>query len=102
MEGLNPVQYTARGMELERLKRQYGKDLGFFGGSLENESLSYSTPQEVRRIAAEKINLLAPGGGFLFASIHNITPEVPPENIVALFETAHQYGRYPTSASSTD
>lgn len=101
VQGLNPVQYTARGMELERLKRQYGKDLGFFGGSLENESLSYSTPQEVRRITAEKINLLAPGGGFLFASIHNITPEVPPENIVALFETAQQYGRYRISASPT-
>ncbi len=88
VEGLNPVQYTARGMELERLKRQFGKDLGFFGGSLENESLSYSTPQEVRRIVAETIKILAPGGGFLFASIHNITPEVPPENILALFETA--------------
>jgi uroporphyrinogen decarboxylase len=97
VEGLNPVQYTARGMELERLKRQFGRDLGFFGGSLENESLSYSTPQEVRRIAAETIHTLAPGGGFLFASIHNITPEVPPENILALFEAARQYGQYPVS-----
>jgi uroporphyrinogen decarboxylase len=98
VQGLNPVQYTARGMELERLKRQFGKDLGFFGGSLENESLSYSTPSEVRRIAAETIKILAPGGGFLFASIHNITPEVPPENIQALFETASQSGRYSVSA----
>jgi uroporphyrinogen decarboxylase len=79
------------------LKRQFGRDLGFFGGSLENESLSYSTPQEVRRIAAETIHTLAPGGGFLFASIHNITPEVPPENILALFEAARQYGQYPVS-----
>ncbi len=98
VEGINPVQYTARGMELERLKRQYGQDLGFFGGSLENESLSYSQPQEVRRIATETINILAPGGGFLFASIHNITPEVPPENILALFETARQSGKYTASA----
>jgi uroporphyrinogen decarboxylase len=94
VEGINPVQYTAKGMDLERLKRQFGQDLGFFGGSLENESLSYSTPEEVRRIAAEKIKILAPGGGFLFASIHNITPEVPPENILALFETARQAGLY--------
>jgi len=98
VEGLNPVQYTARGMELERLKRQFGKDLGFFGGSLENESLSYSAPDDVRRIVAETIKVLAPGGGFLFASIHNITPEVPPENILALFETARQYGGYRASA----
>jgi uroporphyrinogen decarboxylase len=97
VEGLNPVQYTARGMELERLKRQFGKDLGFFGGSLENESLSYSTPNDIRRIVAETIKILAPGGGFLFASIHNMTPEVPPENILALFETALQEGRYPAS-----
>ncbi len=94
VEGINPVQYTAKGMELERLKRQFGQDLGFFGGSLENESLSYSQPEEVRRIAAEKIKILAPGGGFLFASIHNITPEVPPENILSLFETARQVGGY--------
>ena len=94
VEGINPVQYTAKGMELERLKRQFGRDLGFFGGSLENESLSYSTPEDVRRISAEKIKILAPGGGFLFATIHNITPEVPPENILALFETARQHGMY--------
>jgi len=98
VEGLNPVQYTARGMELARLKTQFGKDLGFFGGSLENESLSFSAPQEVRRIVTDTVHTLAPGGGFLFASIHNITPEAPPENIVALFETAQQCGRYPISA----
>jgi uroporphyrinogen decarboxylase len=98
VEGLNPVQYTARGMELERLKRQFGQDLGFFGGSLENESLSYSTPDDVRRIVGETIKTLAPGGGFLFASIHNITPEVPPENILALFEAGRQQGQYPASA----
>jgi uroporphyrinogen decarboxylase len=71
--------------------------LGFFGGSLENESLSYSMPNDVRRLVAETIKILAPGGGFLFASIHNMTPEVPPENILALFETALQEGRYPAS-----
>jgi uroporphyrinogen decarboxylase len=52
----------------------------------------------VRRSAAETIKILAPDGGFLFASIHNITPEVPPENILALFETARQHGVYLASA----
>lgn len=94
VEGINPVQYSARGMQLERLKTQYGRDLGLFGGSIENELLSSTTPQEVRRIAAEKVSILAPGGGFLFASIHNITPEVPPENTVALFDAGLEFGRY--------
>jgi uroporphyrinogen decarboxylase len=94
VEGLNPVQYSAKGMELERLKREYGQDLCFFGGSLENEMLSFGSQQEIRRVVAEKIEILAPGGGFLFASIHNITPEAPPENITALFDAGLEFGGY--------
>ena len=94
VEGLNPVQYTARGMELSRLKREFGKDLGFFGGTLENELLSFNTPDAIRAKVRENIATLAPGGGFLFASVHNIGPEVPPENVAALFEAAVEYGMY--------
>jgi uroporphyrinogen decarboxylase len=94
VEGLNPVQYTARGMDLGRLKREFGKDLGFFGGTLENELLSFNTPDAIRRKAQENIATLAPGGGFLFASVHNIGPEVPPENVIALFEAALEFGHY--------
>ncbi len=94
VEGLNPVQYTARGMQLERLKREFGKDLGFFGGTLDNELLSFGTPDAIRREVRGNVATLAPGGGFLFASIHNIAPEVPPENVVALFEAALEYGAY--------
>ncbi len=94
VEGLNPVQYTARGMELDRLKRQFGHDLGFFGGTLDNELLSFGTPDAIRREVRDNVATLAPGGGFLFASIHNIAPEVPPENIVALFEAALEFGTY--------
>jgi uroporphyrinogen decarboxylase len=94
VEGLNPVQYTARGMDLDRLKREFGKDLGFFGGTLENELLSFNTPEAIRRKVRENVATLAPGGGFLFASVHNIGPEVPPENVVALFETALESGHH--------
>jgi uroporphyrinogen decarboxylase len=94
VEGLNPVQYTARGMELGRLKREFGNDLGFFGGTLENELLSFNTPDAIRAKVRENIATLAPGGGFLFASVHNIGPEVPPENAAALFEAALDYGHY--------
>jgi uroporphyrinogen decarboxylase len=94
VEGLNPVQYTARGMELERLKREFGADLGFFGGTLDNEILSFGTPDAIRREVRANVATLAPGGGFVFASIHNIAPEVPPENVVALFEAALEFGAY--------
>jgi uroporphyrinogen decarboxylase len=94
VEGLNPVQYTARGMDLDRLKREFGKDLGFFGGTLENELLSFNTPDTIRRKVQENVAILAPGGGFLFASVHNIGPEVPPENVAALFEAGLEFGHH--------
>jgi uroporphyrinogen decarboxylase len=94
IEGLNPVQYTARGMDLKRLKSEFGRDFGFFGGTLENEMLSFNTPEEVRKQARENIAILAPGGGFLFAPIHNISQEVPAENILALYGAGREYGGY--------
>jgi len=62
--------------------------------TLENELLSFHTPPEIRRVVRENIATLAPGGGFLFASVHNIAPEVPPENVIALFEAALESGQY--------
>lgn len=94
LDGLNPVQYTAVGMEPERLKREFGKDLGFFGGGVDNEVLSFGTVEDVRRDARRQITKLAPGGGYIFATIHNISPEVPPENITACFDAALEFGRY--------
>lgn len=94
IEGLNPVQYTARGMELKRLKSEFGRDLGFFGGTLENAMLSFSSPEQVRQRVRENIEILAPGGGFLFAPIHNISAEVPAENILALYQSGKEFGSY--------
>ncbi len=94
VEGLNPVQYTARGMDLGRLKQEFGRDLGFFGGTLENELLSFNSPEAIREKVRENVATLSPGGGFLFASVHNIGPEVPPENVAALFEAGLEFGRY--------
>ena len=94
IDGLNPVQYTARGMEAERLKREYGRDLGFLGSGIENEVLSFGTEQDVRERVGRQVAALKPGGGYLFATIHNISPEVPPENIVAFFEAGREFGRY--------
>ncbi|MFV2043532.1 MAG: uroporphyrinogen decarboxylase family protein [Anaerolineales bacterium] len=94
VEGLNPVQYTANDMELARLKMEFGKDLGFFGGVVENAVLSFDSPDEIRGLAQENVSILKKNGGFIFAPIHNISQEVPPENIVALYETGLGFGSY--------
>ena len=98
IDGLNPVQYTAQGMTADRLKREFGKDLGFFGGGIDNEILSFGTTAEVERDVRRQVRELAPGGGYLFATIHNIPPEAPPENVATCFHTAAECGKYPIAA----
>jgi len=88
---INPVQTSARDMEPERLKREFGKDLCFWGGGCDTRRvLNLGTPAEVRDHVRRRIEIFAPGGGFVFNTIHNILPEVPPENVVAMFEALQQ------------
>jgi len=93
---LNPVQVSAKGMgDTAWLKREFGKDIVFWGGGCDSQHiLPFGTPEEVEREVRCRIDDLAPGGGFVFAPIHNIQPGVPPENIVMLFEAALKYGQY--------
>jgi uroporphyrinogen decarboxylase len=92
---LNPVQVSARGMDTRRLKKEYGQDMVFWGGGVDTQHvLPFGTPEEVADEVKRRIDDLAPGGGFVFAAVHNIQPFVPPENIVTLFETALDYGTY--------
>lgn len=92
---LNPVQVSAAGMDPVALKRDYGRDIAFWGGGCESQRvLPFGTPQEVADEVKRRIDQLAPGGGFVFAPIHNIQSEVPPENVVAMYETARAYGVY--------
>lgn len=86
---LNPVQVSARGMDSARLKAAYGGDIVFWGGGVDTQRvLPFGTPQEVRDEVRRRIDDLAPGGGFVFAAVHNIQAGVPPENIVAAFDAA--------------
>ncbi len=64
-------------------------------GGIPNVLLSYGTPQEVRDEVRRRVDDFAPGGGFIFNTVHNIQADVPPENVVALFDTAYEFGRYP-------
>ena len=92
---LNPVQVSAAGMDTKELKKNFGKDLTFYGGGVDTQHvLPHGTPQEVRDEVKRRINDLAPGGGFIFNTVHNIQADVPPENIVAMWEAMREYGLY--------
>jgi uroporphyrinogen decarboxylase len=92
---LNPVQVSAAGMDTKELKRRFGKDLTFYGGGVDTQHvLPYGTPDHVRDEVRRRIDELAPGGGFIFATVHNIQADVPPENILAMWETVREYGVY--------
>jgi uroporphyrinogen decarboxylase len=95
IEIINPVQTECRDMQPERLKREFGRHLTFWGAGCNTRVFEFGTPEEVRAEAREAIRCLAPGGGYVFAPIHNIQPQVPPQNVVALFEAAREFGRYP-------
>jgi len=92
---LNPVQVSAAGMETAELKREFGRELVFWGGGVDTQRvLGRGTPAEVRDEVRRRIDDLAPGGGFVFAAVHNIQADVPPENVLAMHAALHQHGRY--------
>lgn len=92
---LNPIQVSAKGMETKALKAEFGRDIVFWGGGVDTQQvLPFGKPQDVVEEVKRRIDDLAPGGGFVFSAVHNIQPLVPPENIVAAFDTALEYGRY--------
>ena len=92
---LNPIQVSATGMDPKELKREFGDDIAFWGAGCDSQSvLSFGTVQEVEDEVKRRIDELAPGGGYVFSSIHNVQAEVPPENTVAMFRTALEYGVY--------
>ncbi len=83
---LNPVQVSAAGMDARNLKNDFGKDIVFWGGGVDTQkTLPYGTPDEVYREVRERIDIFAPGGGFVFNTIHNIQGNVPVENVEAMF-----------------
>jgi uroporphyrinogen decarboxylase len=82
---LNPVQVSATGMDTAALKREFGRDIAFWGGGVDTQRvLGSGTPEEVRAEVHRRVADLAPGGGFVFATVHNIQPNVPAENLLAM------------------
>jgi len=95
IEILNPVQISARGMNLPELKQEFGRDLVFWGGGVDTQGvLDSGSPQDVREDVRRNIEALAPGGGFVFAAVHDIQANVAPENIMAMWRAWREYGNY--------
>ncbi len=92
----NPVQVRAKGLgDTADLKREFGRDLTFWGGVCDTQLvLPFGTPEDVREETRRRLDDLMPGGGFVAAPIHNIQDGMPPENIMAMYETIHEYGVY--------
>ena len=89
VEAINPVQVSARGMDTAELKREFGRDLVFWGGGCDTQHvLPRGTPDDVRAEVRRRVGDLSPGGGFVFAAVHNIQPDVPPANVMAMFDEA--------------
>jgi len=93
---INPVQFTAAGMDLATLKDKYGGRIVLWGGGTNpQKTLPFGTPEEIEREVRENLHIVAPGGGYVFSAVHNIQGPTPPENILTMFKSAAQYGTYP-------
>lgn len=86
---LNPVQTSAKDMDPRNLKAEFGDQITFWGGGCDTQQvLPNASPEQIKKHVSEQAEIFAPGGGFVFNQIHNIQADVPPENIVAMFDAA--------------
>ncbi len=89
---LNPVQCSADGMAPEGLKAKYGDRITFWGGGVNTQqTLPFGTPEEVRKEVLSRCEIFAPGGGFVFNSIHNVQARTPVENVIAMIDAVHEF-----------
>ncbi len=94
-DAYNPVQISANDMEPCSLKERYGHKIVFWGGLCDTQNmLPFGTPEQIRIHVKRNIECFKPNGGYIAANIHNITAEVPPENIIAMFDAAYEFGEY--------
>jgi uroporphyrinogen decarboxylase len=90
MDAINPVQITCRGMDPAELKAEFGRRMTFWGGGCDTrEMLPHVTPAQIREHVKRLMDIWRPGGGYVFQQVHNIMADVPPENIVAMYEAVN-------------
>jgi hypothetical protein len=93
---MNPVQCSAANMDPAQLKEKFGQRITFWGGGVDTQrTLPFGTPDQVRQEVRERIKIFGPGGGFVFNTIHNVQPQTPVENLLALYEAVREFGTYP-------
>jgi len=93
---LNPIQTSAANMQPERLKAEFGGKIVFWGGGCDTQRiLPTATPEEIRAHVRERLAIFKPGGGYVFNQVHNIQPNVPAENIIAMLDAADEFGGAP-------
>lgn len=91
-EILNPVQTNTRDMEPARLKAEFGRDITFWGGGMDTRTvLNNASPDEAKHHVRERLDIFFKDGGYVFNTVHNILPDVPPENILAMFEAVGEF-----------
>ena len=95
IEIFNPVQTNAYGMEPEFLKREFGKDCTFWGGGVETVgTLNGSDQSKIREQVFERMEIFSKEGGFIFNTVHNILPDVPPQNIITMFNAVTEFNNH--------
>jgi uroporphyrinogen decarboxylase len=99
VEIINPVQVSAMG-DTAALKAKFGDRVVFWGAIDTQHVLPHGSVQEVEDEVRRRIRDLGPGGGFVLAPVHNVQPDVPPENVIAMAEAAREFGAYPVDCSS--
>jgi len=91
LDAINPVQISVRGMDAKTLKAEFGKDLVFWGGGCDTQTvLPKGSPEEIQQHVRKQVSALSKGGGFIFQQVHNIMSNVPPENVAVMFEALKQ------------
>ncbi|HZJ58204.1 MAG TPA: uroporphyrinogen decarboxylase family protein [Clostridia bacterium] len=91
---LNPIQWRCHGMSREDIKKDFGNDVVFHGGMDNQYTLAFGGVDEVKDEVIDNIKVLGADGGYILAPCHNIQAISPPENIVAMYETAYEFGWY--------
>jgi uroporphyrinogen decarboxylase len=94
VDALNPVQISAEGMDTKSLKAQFGDRLAFWGAIDTHTVLPKGTTDDVRQEVKTQVESLGKNGGYILAAVHNIQDDIPPQNIVAMVEAAHEFGKY--------
>ena len=90
LDSINPVQVSARGMDAAGLKREFGADVVLWGGGCDTQAvLPDGSPMDVAAHVRRQVEILKPGGGFVFQQVHNIMANVPPRNVLAMFDAIH-------------